>query len=226
MNGSKLIAAGVATFILAMSPNAAAKAPPANWDGLVLTKSKRMDYVYLQPGADFRGYTKVMLDPTEVAFRKNWQKEYNSTSRNLSGNISDRDVQDAVAEGITKSSDIFAKAWEKGGYPIVSAPGPDVLRVKTGILNITVSAPDRPTAGRSYTFADTAGQATLIIEARDSMTGALLGRAVDTKIAGDNTVGWRSSVGNRADFRALVEQWAKLSVNGISELKALSPLAP
>jgi len=101
-----------------------------------------------------------------------------------------------------------------------------VLRVKTGILNITVSAPDRPTAGRSYTFADTAGQATLIIEARDSMTGALLGRAVDTKIAGDNTVGWRSSVGNRADFRALVEQWAKLSVNGISELKALSPLAP
>ena len=101
-----------------------------------------------------------------------------------------------------------------------------MLRVKTGILNITVSAPDRPTAGRSYTFADTAGQATLIIEARDSMTGALLGRAVDTKIAGDNTVGWRSSVGNRADFRALVEQWAKLSVNGISELKALSPLAP
>src|SRR6478672_4184864 len=105
-------------------------APPDSWDGLVKVKSKRLDLAYLQPGADFRGYTKVMLDPTEVAFRKNWQKEYNSTSRNLSGNISDRDVQDAVAEGITKSSDIFAKAWEKGGYPIVSAPGPDVLRVK------------------------------------------------------------------------------------------------
>jgi hypothetical protein len=226
VNSSTLIFAGFASLIIATSPAAAAKPPPANWDGLVLTKSKRLDYVYLQPGADFRGYTKVMLDPTEVAFHKKWQKEYNATSRNLSGRVSDSEVQEAVSEGIKASTDIFAKAWQNGGYAVVSAPGPDVLQVKTGILNISVSAPDRPTAGRSYTFSDTAGQATLMVEARDSMTGALLGRAVDTKIAGDNTIGWRSSVGNRADFRALVDDWAKVSVKGLAELKALSPITP
>ena len=58
------------------------------------------------------------------------------------------------------------------------------------------------------------------------MTGAILGRAVDSKIAGDNSVAWRTSVSNRGDFRVLVEDWAKVSVNGLAELKALSPIAP
>jgi hypothetical protein len=52
----------------------------------------------------------------------------------------------------------------------------------------------------------------------------LLGRAVDQQVAGDNTMGWRSSVSNRGDFRDLVERWAKLSVQGMTELKTLSPI--
>ena len=50
-----------------------------NWDGLVQIKPRRMDLVYVLPGADFRPYTKVMLDRTEVAFRKDWQKNMNDT---------------------------------------------------------------------------------------------------------------------------------------------------
>ncbi len=45
---------------------------PDNWDGLVRVKPKRMDAAYVAPGADFRAYTKVMLDPAEVAFKKDW----------------------------------------------------------------------------------------------------------------------------------------------------------
>jgi hypothetical protein len=43
---------------------------PDTWDGLVEVKPKRMDAAYLLPGADFRSYTKVMIDPSEVAFRE------------------------------------------------------------------------------------------------------------------------------------------------------------
>ena len=39
-----------------------------NWDGLVEVKPKRLDAVFLLPGADFRAYKKVMMDPVEVAF--------------------------------------------------------------------------------------------------------------------------------------------------------------
>ena len=219
-----LFTAAYAAAMVVAAPIAAK--PPTSWDGLVQVKAKRLDLVYLQPGADFRGYTKVMLAPTELAFQKNWQRDYNSATRSLSGRISDRDVQEALTKGVAATNEIFAEAWTKAGYTIVGDPGPDVLRVNTGIVNIDVSAPDQRTAGRSYNFAGEAGSATLFVEARDSMTGALLGRAVDQGIAGDNSAAWRTSSSNRADFRAMVERWADVSVRGISELKSLPPVQP
>src|SRR4029450_2663864 len=114
---------------LLAAPVAVAK-PPTNWDGLVQVKSKRMDLVYLQPGADFRGYTKVLLEPPEVAFQKNWARDYNSSTRSLSSRVSDREVQEAISAGVTAASEIFAEAWTKGGYEVVAAAGPDVLRVR------------------------------------------------------------------------------------------------
>jgi len=76
--------------------------------------------------------------------------------------------------------------------------------------------------GRSYSFAEEAGQATFVVELRDSLTNALLGRAVDTNLVGDNTVGRRNSVTNRGDFRDVVERWAEDSLRAMSELKRLS----
>ena len=211
---------------LLVSGSTAPGKPPATWDGLVQVKSKRLDLVYLQPGADFRGYTKVLIEPTEVAFAKNWQRDYNRTTRSLSSRISDSDVEQAISEGVKAAKDIFTQAWTKGGYGVVTAPGPDVLRVKTGVVNISVNAPDTMSPGRSYSFAPEAGRATLFVEARDSLTGALLGRAVDQRIVGDNNAAWRTSASNRGDLRDQVQQWADISVRGMSELKALSPVQP
>jgi len=202
-----------------MAPALAAKAP-ADWDGLVRVKSKRMEFVYLAPGADFRPYTKVSLDPTELAFRKNWQRDYNSTAVGLSGRISDSDVQRVIAEGGKAATAIFTQAFSEGGYPVTTAPGPDVIRVRTAVVNLTVSAPDMKTSGRSRTFSQEAGQASFVVEARDSMTGALLGRAVDHRLAGDTGAWMRNSVTNKGDFRVLVKQWAKNAVVGLNTLKA------
>jgi hypothetical protein len=135
-------------------------------------------------------------------------------------------MQHAITEGVAAASDIFANAWTKGGYTVVKEPGPDVLRVRTGVLNIRVSAPDQLTAGRSRTFAEEAGSATLFVEVRDSMTGALLGRAVDQRIVGDGMAWRRTSSSNKADFRAVVQEWATATVRGMAELKARSPIQP
>ena len=225
MKRRPILMAAIASAMLLAGPAAEAKAPDT-WDGLVKVNSKRADVLYLQPGADFRGYTKVMLDPTEVAFAKSWRRSQNSTDRGLSGTISDRQVQDAITKGVDASNQIFAEAWTKGGYVVVTTPAPDVLRIKTGVVNIWVNAPDVPAAGRSHTFAPEAGQATYFVEARDSITGAILGRAVDQRFAGDTAHNWRTSVSNRADFRELVEAWAAASVRGVDALKSASPIAP
>jgi hypothetical protein len=199
---------------------------PATWDGLVQVSSKKLDVVYLQPGADFRGYTKVMIDPTEVAFAKDWQKDYNRSTSTLSGRVSDSDVQRTIRDAVVAASDIFAEAWMKGGYTVVTAPGPDVLQVRPGVLNVWVDAPDVQSAGRTRVFAPEAGRATYFVEVRDSLTGALLGRAADARTVGDSMMTWRTSVSNRADFREEVKRWAEISVRGMDELKALSPIAP
>jgi uncharacterized protein DUF3313 len=220
-----LVKAALAGAVLIAGAGVDAKAP-STWDGLVQVKSKKLDLVYLQPGADFRGYTKVLIEPTEVAFAKDWQRDYNRSSRSLSSRISDSDVQQAISDGVKAANDIFSEAWTKGGYQVVNAAGPDVLRVKTGVVNIWLSAPDTMSPGRSYSLSSEAGRATLFVEARDSMTGALLGRAVDRRIVGEHNGAWRTSVSNRGDFRDQVQQWANISVRGMNELKALSPIKP
>ena len=57
-------------------------------------------------------------------------------TRSLSSRISDRDIQEALKKGVAASNDIFAEAWTKAGYAVVTDPGPDVLRVNTGIVHI------------------------------------------------------------------------------------------
>jgi hypothetical protein len=202
----------------------AAKGMPAEWDGLQRRSSKRLEYVYLLPGADFRAYHKVMLDPTQVAFEKDWQRDYNGTQRDPGRWIRDSDIEQAVREGGATATEIFSKAFAAGGYTIVTAPGPDVLRVSPAVVNIRVPAPQKMTAGRSTSYAYEAGAGTLLIEARDSVTGALLARGADPRLTGDSgSMMRRSSVSNRADFRRLVDRWAKQCVDGLNELRSLPP---
>ncbi|KQY35908.1 hypothetical protein ASD21_00275 [Caulobacter sp. Root1455] len=226
MDHRQLFRAALLSLVLAATaatPTLAAK-PPTTWDGLLQVKSKRFDLVYLAPGATFTGYTKVMLDPTEISFEKNWRRDYNQQGMGVSRDISEKDVKKAITEGVAAAGNIFVEEFTKGGYPVVTEPGPDVLWLRTGVLDVRVSAPDTFEAGRTYTFANDAGEATYFVEVRDSLTGALLGRAVDRRLAGDNTVGQRNRVTNRMDFRRLVERWAELSIRGLNELKTRAPI--
>ena len=225
MDRRQFATAAIAAATLACAGAAfGAKAPPS-WDNLVRVKSNRMNYVYLLPGADFRGYTKVMLDPTQISFEKNWQRDYNRTQRAPSSQISDADVEKAIADGGKDATEIFAQAFAAGGYTVVTQPGPDVLRVTTAITNLYVTAPDKMTAGRSRTYSREAGYATLVVEVSDSVSGAIMGRAVDNRVAGDtSSARSRSSVTNRSDFRIMAQRWAKRGVEGLDELKRLSPI--
>jgi hypothetical protein len=224
MDRRRFALAAVSILAIAHAPSALAAKAPTTWDGLVRIKSKRLEYVYLLPGADFRGYTKVMVEPTELALKKNWLRDYNNSTTGLSSRLSERDVQDALAKASPVATEILAEAFKEGGYPVVTDGGPDVLRVRTGVVDISISAPDVKTAGRTRSFAQEAGYATLVVEVRDSVSGTLLGRAVDGKVAGDNGALMRNSVTNRSDFRTMLKRWASVGVKGLGELKALSPI--
>lgn len=216
---------GIAMALSLPSSMAAAKKLPDTWDNLHLVPAaKKMAAVYLLEGADFRAYNKVMLDPTEVAFRKNWQRDA-AVGRIT---ISDRQANKIAEAARTGMEETFAKAYTAAGYSVVTEPGPDVLRVKTFIADLYITAPESQQIGRSTSYSVEAGEATFVIEIRDSMTGAVLGRAVDKRVAGDagGIATMRNSATNRADFLELFKGWAKRSANALAILKEYSPVDP
>lgn len=214
----------IAAGLLALFASAAlAEKPPGSWDGLVEVKSKRFDDAFLAPGADFRPYTRIMVDPTQVAFRKDWQRNMND-DRDLSRKITDEDAQEILAAARTNFDDIFQEAFTKAGYTVVTTPGADVLRVATGVIDLYLNAPDTMSATRSRTYTANAGEATLVIEMRDSLTGALLGRVLDRRETLDTGMQWANSVSNTTDFRNLFRTWSSITVKGLANLKEISPL--
>jgi hypothetical protein len=210
-------------FAAALIPSSFGKAPDT-WDNLHLVASKKLDAVYMADGADFRPYTKVMLDPVQVAFRKNWRRDYNDTVADPSARISDADAQKMLDEIRTGFDPIFAQAFTDAGYQVVTAPGPDVLRVSTAVIDISVAAPDKMTAGRSMSFSEEAGSAALVIEVSDSPSGAILGRAIDKRTVGNGMMSMRSGVSNRADAERLFKTWAASAAAGMAVLKEMSPV--
>lgn len=206
---------------LAIPPAAAQGTPDAHqWDGLLRVKAKKMDAVYLLPNADFRGYTKVLLEPTEVSFRKDWQRD---TNRDTMDRISDADARKILDEARQGFDTIFRKAYEAAGYQVVTESGPDVLRIRTAVVNLDIEAPDT-SVGITRTYTQEAGGAMLVVEARDSVSGQLLGRAVDAQSTSEFGMHLRNRASNTADFEVLFDDWAKASAKGLTELKELSPI--
>lgn len=219
----RILLASATALAIAATPLAAQEGQ-ANWDGLVKVESKKLDQVYLLPQADFREYTKVLIEPTEVAFRKNWQRDQNRDRLDLANSVSDADARRILDDAQKGFQKYFTEAYTKDGYQVVTEAGPDVLRISTAIVNLDVAAPDTMSATRGRTFSRDAGEATLVLEARDSLTGELLGRAVDERETSDMGPYVRNSVTNAAAFEQVFSRWARDSADGLAELKSLSPI--
>lgn len=215
-------AAALAQDAAASAPAQQATPSPANWDGLVEVNSRKFEVAFLLPGADFRPYTKVLIDEPEVAFRQNWLRDMNR-SRSTGRRVTDADAQRILDSVGSSTLDIFTRAFTDAGYEVVTRPGPDVLEVRTGIVNLFVNAPDTMSAGRSVTFTANAGEATLVLEARDSLTRALLARVVDRRET-QGLPGPSNRVTNTSEFRTLATRWARISAQRLGDLKTISPV--
>jgi hypothetical protein len=221
MRGTKLMLAALA---LAAAPVSATDLP-TNWDGLVEVKAHKLAAVYLRPNANFSAYSQVMLDPSQVAFQKDWAQNYNATTMTLANDVTSQDVQQDIALAQSGLNKIFAATFSKEGYQIVTAPGPNVARITVAILDLSITAPD-PGTDFGMNYAVDAGEATLVVEVRDSVTNQLLGRGLDRRAAGtDEGDGFpRNAVTNRDDFMQLFQTWANIAAKGLSELRASSPI--
>lgn len=106
-------------------------------------------------------------------------------------------------------------------FKIVDEPGPDVLLVRGGLLDVVSYVPPEPVA-RAEIYLTRVGEATLVVEMRDSQTGAILLRAVDRRAAEDEARGFSHSnrVSNTAEFRRLARAWGSIMREGLDRFMA------
>src|SRR5690242_6792875 len=96
--------------------------PPPMWDNLVRVDTKKFDAAYILPGADFRPYTKVILEAPEVSFKKDFQRDYNNTTMSLGNRLTDSDMREAMERVRTGFEEVFTEAYTAAGWQIATAP--------------------------------------------------------------------------------------------------------
>jgi hypothetical protein len=207
----------VSVFLMATASAASKQEIDAamQYDGLKQTKVKDIDLAYIRPGATLAGYSSVMLEPVEVAFRKDWDPA-RAGSRIKISNEDRENIRNGVAKLVY---DQFATELQsKSGYKVVTQAGPDVLRVKVHIINLYANAPDTGTMGPSRTYTVSAGEMTLFAELFDSETGQVLARVVDRR-EGRNSgrMELSSGVGNSAEAASIASGWARILRKGLDQ---------
>ncbi len=184
--------------------------PEFTHDGLQRVIDSKAAIAYAKPDVDFSRYDRFMILDCFVAFKKDWQKDYNRDQVSVSGRVKDKDMERIRNDMAEAFREVFVEELtENDGYELVDAPAGDVLLIRPAIIDLEVSAPDTQSVGRSYTFVDSAGAATLYIELYDSVSGEILARAIDRKAdRGHGTMQWATQARNRADAKRILRTWA------------------
>jgi hypothetical protein len=189
-------------------------APPETYDGLVLVDKTEFSRVYKRPGVDLSSYQTYGLERCEVAFRKNWLRDQNSSRLDLGNRVTQKDV-DRIKDTLSDECDKYFRAAleQKPPYQLVDSfnDGESVLVLRPAIINLDIAAPDTFSAGMQRTYTTEAGEMTLVLELLDGTTGEILVRAVDRQRGTDNmTLRWTNSVTNQAAARRILRYWASV----------------
>jgi Protein of unknown function (DUF3313) len=198
----------VAALHLAVAADA-----PKEWDGLVQRPSKNVDLLYVRPDASLAGYKRILLEPLQVAFDKNWDPNRSRVGANRLTEADFEKIKKALAEEFAKVSE---SELAKSGYVLVKEPGDEVLTVQPFIIDLYIAAPDKQSAGRSVTYTADPGHMTLVAELRDSETNQILARVVDKERARSNGMyQMTTSVTNLGAARQIIAKWAAALRNAL-----------
>ncbi len=206
MRSSMLVFLSLLIVACTSAPPALQTGPDAEYtfDGLVRVDNSRFRNAWADPEVDFSQYNKVLPGGAEFEFRA-----VSKTARRMSHSsrsefwISDTD-RDKLVDTV---SDIFKDELSKArGWEATDEVGPDVLILRGALLDIVSFVPP-DMVGRSEVYLSSVGEATLVVEGIDSMSGEVVFRAVDRRTI--ETAGSTMIRANTVTTWAEVRRWAR-----------------
>jgi hypothetical protein len=190
------------------------------FDGLYPVKGGSADAAWARPNVDISQYSKIMLQGVGIEYRPGGEsgRLYSAGSRIDHFEITDeqkRKFEEVLREAFLK------ELGSSEHFTIVDQPGPDVLLIRGALLDVVSFVPPEP-MGRSEIYLSRVGEATLVLEIRDSVSEAIFVRAVDRRAAENTAGGFSESnrVTNKVEVRRMASTWARLLRERLDSLAA------
>ena len=223
------LGATVAALIYGMNGLAAPKQPriatgedeEITHDGLYRVEKSVADAAWVKPDLDLTGYTKLLIGPATVAYRKldpvsDFQARSESEFPVLEENKAR--FEQTLKEEFTEELEKLER------YEIVTEPGPDVLVLVGGVIDVVSFVPpnlDSASFGRGGVYLESVGSAVLVVELRDSLSGEVLARVADGRAAESPFAFEANSVTVWSEVRRLAQYWANLLVDRLNEFEKI-----
>ncbi len=219
---SRLLVIAVAALSVACTttPPTIQTGPDAevSFDGLHKVDNSQADLAWARPDFDISGYTKIMLVGEGIEYAPAKNRARTTAERSRGGPYFIDEGSRARFEALV--SETFLEEMQKiEHYEIVTEAGADVLMIRGSLLDVVSYVPQDPmsAAARSSVYLSSVGEATLVLELRDSETGAILARSIDRRAA-EQAGGMMfdsNRVTNAAEVRRLVRFWGRRLREGL-----------
>ena len=189
------------------------------FDGLVRIDNSAFRDAWIDPDVDMTVYDKIILGSAEFEFRA-VKKTPEATSLRRDNTrefyISDEN-REKLVETVTS---VFADELGKSRhFTITKEPGPDTLII-VGVLHDIVSRVPPRLLGAGEIYLASVGEATLVLEVRDSLSGETIYRAVDRRAIerpGRDAIEV-SQVTTWAEVRRWARRWATRLRDGLDSI--------
>jgi hypothetical protein len=210
----------LATLLAACSQPVLQSGPDAEMtdDGLVRVDNSNLAKTFVRPGMNLQNYSAIKLVSVGTNYRN---VKASPNERYARSGRDEYPITDSQRESFEALVDeVFSEEFAGSKYfTLTEKPGSDVLVVKGGLIDVVSFVPPQR-AARSWVYLAELGQATLILEVADSMSGESLARAADRRRVESNrgTVQESNPVLNKQEVKRVIRRWAKLLVSGLDEL--------
>ena len=194
-------------------------------DGLTRVDRATMDAAWVKADLDLRPYTKLILVGGEIQYRL-----VDDNGKHYRPGRDNQTEFPISEEGKAMLREIMSEAFrnelaKSERYELTNIPGPGTLIVLGTLIDVVSRTPPDDVPGRYDVYLDSVGEATLVLELRDSMTNEVLARAADARAA--ETQGMPVSA-NRvtvwSEVRRLANNWAILLRKRLDEVTTVGEM--
>jgi hypothetical protein len=218
-----IIVVSVLITVFSTAPSTIHVGPDAevSYDGLHRIDNSAFKLAWADPDIDYSRYKKIILGGAFFEFRAVKKSTSRTSMRASSGNenvfwITDADKERLKQEMSTIFNEEIAKSTR---FAVTDTPGDDVLIISGGLHDIVSHVPPE-LFGRGEIYLRSVAEATLILEAADSMSDEVLIRAVERRaaerISGDAIM--VNDVTTWAEIRRLGRYWASKLREGLDAI--------